>query len=104
MSPLAIVSYREIQKLVRPGGEVAWIAGVLLTASRPGRRLRNMLERLQAGQQFAAQSFKMPYECFLLDGICVRMEILDAPVDCRIEDFRYVAELPPVRSPQPMLD
>lgn len=92
MSNLALRCYHEITQRFGAASETGWICGIFLNASRPGKRLSNMLQRINAGQQFATQSFKMPYTCFLLNGICVKAEILDAPVDCRIEDYRYVSE------------
>ena len=93
MSNLALRCYHEIIQRFGAASETGWICGVFLSASRPGKRLKNMLDRINAGQRFACGSFIMPYTAFILDGICVRAAILDAPVDCRIEDYRYVMPL-----------
>ncbi len=71
------------------GRDASFIANVILTScSRPGKRLKVMVERLRRGQQFTSLSFRMPYEGFFIDGVAVRMEILDAPADTPLDQHR----------------
>lgn len=81
--------YRRIMQQERPGSEVAWIAGIILDGKRPTTRLRNLWERLEAGQEIAAASFMMPYQCFIIDGVHVTPDVLEAPIDCDLDDYRY---------------
>lgn len=73
---LAVRCYGEINR--NYDRDASFIANVLLSCRNPGRRLQNMLHRLQAGQQFTCLSFRMPYEGFFVDGVACRLELLDA--------------------------
>lgn len=90
MSDLATRCYRELSNnYPQP---VGFIANVLLTGcGRPGKRLAALLARVKAGQEVDTLSFTMPYDGFLIDGIAVRMDILDAPPDAALEGFRLVS-------------
>lgn len=91
MSALATKCYRELSNdFPRP---VGFIANVLLTGcGRPGKRLEKLLQRVKAGHEVDTIPFVMPYEGFLMDGVAVRMEILDAPVEAPVESFRLVGK------------
>ena len=92
MSNLALTRYRQIMEgWGQRNAQATWIAGVILSScGKPGKRLDNLLCRLLRGQEITSASFIMPHECFIIDGICVRFEILDAPVDADLGQYRYV--------------
>ena len=69
------------------GRHASFIANVFLQGEKPTTRLRNMLIHLEAGRQFTALSFRMPYEGFFVDGTAVKPSFLDQP-DSRVEDHR----------------
>jgi hypothetical protein len=92
MESLAVRCYGEISR--HYSRDASFIANVLLTGcSRPGTRLKELLRRLRAGQQFNCLPFRMPYEGFFIDGIAVRMEILDSP-GAAVGDFVLVDSAP----------
>lgn len=57
---------------------VRWIANVLLTCSKPAKRLAALKKLIDNGREITAAQFIMPYEALVVDGaVVVAMPLLD---------------------------
>lgn len=50
---------------------VRWIANVLLSCSKPAKRLAALKAAVDAGYEIRSAQFVMPYECLIVDGEAV---------------------------------
>lgn len=64
---------------------VRWVANVLLTGSKPAKRLAALKKLIDNGREVGAASFIMPYEALLLDGRVV----VTGPLLDRGEEIAY---------------
>lgn len=68
-------TYDELHKA---GGDVGFIANVFLNRGRPGTAISALSERVKRGDEIGAVAYRLPSECFYLNGYVVKGEILYA--------------------------